>query len=172
MITVLPFKQSDNSRCGPASIKMLISYYGIDVTEDEICDRCGWTYELGCTDFQMKEAIESFGLGCSIINNAGLEDIEYWIKHHIPVIVDWFTPGFNPSLGDMPNGHSSIVVGIDREYIYLLDPEMGEIRTILREEFNRVWFDWRNNPTIQSWDDFVLRQIIVAYPNKLTFYYA
>jgi len=167
MLTIFPFKQSDASRCGPAAIKMVLSYYKIDALEEEICKRCSLTYELGCTDVQMKEAIESFGLGCEIKNNSTLEDVEYWINHHVPVIVDWFTPGINPGLEDMPNGHSSVVVGIDRERIYLLDPEIGATRSIMRDEFMRVWFDWRQYPTITSWDDMVVRQMIIAYPNRL-----
>lgn len=166
---MLPFKQSDSSRCGPAVIKMVLGYYGVDALEEEICKRCELTYELGCTDIQMKKAIESFGFGCSIFNNSTLGDIEYWIRHHIPIIVDWFTPGINPGLEDMPNGHSSIVVGIDRERVYLLDPEIGAVRSVAREEFMRVWFDWRKDPVITSWDDMVVRQMIITYPKRLIF---
>lgn len=167
MLNIFPFKQTDSSRCGPASIKMVLSYYGIDALEEEICRRCNWTYELGCTDFQMKEAIESFGLGCIIQNESTLEDLEYWVKYHIPVIVDWLSPGVSPTLEDMPNGHSSVVVDIDREVITLLDPELGGLRTIRREEFMRVWVDWREDPYLQRCSDLVLRQIIIPYPIKL-----
>lgn len=167
MLNIYPFRQTDSARCGPACIKMVLSYYGIDALEEEICKRCGWTYELGCTDEQMEYAIESYGLGCTVQNEATLEDLEYWIQHHIPVIVDWFTPGINPGLSDMPNGHSSIVVDIDKECVHLLDPELGGVRTIQREEFLRVWFDWREDPFIQRCEDIVLRQAMIIYPGRL-----
>ena len=169
MINLLPFKQGDDSRCGPSSIKSVLYYYGIDATENEICKRCNWSYEVGCTDDGIKKAIESYGLGCSIINNCNLEDIEYWIKHHIPVIVDWFTPGINPGLEDMPDGHSGVIVGIDRNRVYMLDPEIGAIRSIMRHDFLRVWFDWRSTSAIENWQNMVLRQIIIAYPKALTY---
>ena len=169
MLNIFPFKQSDGSRCGPASIKMVLQYYGIDALEEEISQRCSLTYELGCTDFQMKKAIESYGLSCQIINNSSLEEIEYWLKHHMPVIVDWFTPGISPQRGDMPNGHSSVVVGIDRDAITLIDPEDGSIRSIQRDEFLRVWFDWREYPKITTWEDMVIRQLIVVFPSKLSY---
>jgi predicted double-glycine peptidase len=163
MINITPFKQTDDSRCGPACIKMILNHYNIEVSEDEVCLRCNHTYELGCTDYQMKKAIESYGLKCRIDNNCTFRDIEDWVKQYeIPVIVDWFTPGVNPSLGDMGNGHSSIV-DIDSDYIYLMDPELGDIRKIQREEFLRVWFDWREDSYLQRCDDLVLRQIIVIY---------
>lgn len=161
MLKIEPFKQTDDSRCGPASIKMILSFYGLNVSEDELCDRCNWTYELGCTDFQMKEAIESYGFECIIFNDSSLENIEDWIQREIPVIVDWFSPGID--FGDIPNGHSSVVVNIDKEFIYLFDPELGGLRVIKREEFMRVWFDWREDPIIKRWEDLVLRQAIVVF---------
>lgn len=167
MINIYPFKQTDDSRCGPAVIKMILSYYGIDALEEDICQRCEHTYELGCTDLQMKKAIESYGLGCAIIDNSDLADVEYWIRHKVPLIVDWFSPGDITSLGDMPNGHASIIVDIDVNNVYLLDPEIGAIRAILRDEFLRCWFDWREDPFIQRCDDLVLRQIMVVYPKRI-----
>lgn len=164
MLKITPFKQSDSSRCGPAAVKMVLDYYGIYASEEEICNRCHWTYERGCTNTQMKMAIESYGLEAKIYNNSTLEDIQYWLKQDIPVIVDWFTPGVNPGLADMPNGHSSVVVHIDSEYVHLMDPEIGKVRKIPREEFMRVWFDWEHTLTIQSWGDLVLRQAMIVYP--------
>lgn len=161
-MNILPYKQSDASRCGPAVIKMVLSYYGIDATEDEICKRCGHTYELGCDDKGMKAAVESYGLAAEIYNECTLEDLEYWTKHHIPVIVDFFTS----QVYTTPNGHSGIVVEVDRETVYLLDPEIAQVRNIPRNDFLRAWFDWRS-PYISSWDDMVIRQMIVVYPNRL-----
>ena len=66
MLEILPFKQSDGSRCGTAVIMMVLYYYGIDALEDEICKRCNHTYELGCDDEGMKKAFESYDLGCDI----------------------------------------------------------------------------------------------------------
>lgn len=164
MINLIPFKQSDSSRCGPAAVRMVLDYYGIDTTEEELCNRCKWTYEEGCDDEGMKEAIESYGLGCEILNFRTLEDIKYWVKHHVPIIVDWFSGG----PGEMPNGHSSVVVEMDREKIYLMDPEIGQVRGVLKEDFLRVWFDWKKTAKIETWDNMVIRQIIIVFPNRLT----
>lgn len=169
MLKITPFTQTDSSRCGPAVIKMVLDYYGIKVTEDAICQRCGWTFELGCTNDQMKAAIESYGLDCVVYNNSTLEDVKYWLNQGIPVIVDWFTPGADPSLGDMPNGHSSIIVDVDNKYVHLMDPEIGKVRKILREEFMRVWFDWEQTLTIQSWEDMVIRQAMIVQPAVVHF---
>jgi ABC-type bacteriocin/lantibiotic exporter with double-glycine peptidase domain len=165
MINVPPIKQSDSSRCGPTVVKMILSYYGVDATEEELCVRCGHSFEKGCTDKGMMNAFKSYGFSTKLYNNSTLEDLEYWIKHHIPVIVDFFYGGSDVSI--MPDGHSGIIVDIDKESVYLLDPNTARILTIHREDFERVWFDWKDSPTITSWRNMVLRQIIVAYPSRL-----
>lgn len=146
---------------------MILYYYHIDTTEEEIAKRCNHTYKLGCYDTDMKAAIESYGLGCIIQNDSTLDDIKYWLDHNIPVIVDWFSPGLNSGLEDMPNGHSSVVVELDKEKIYLLDPEIGEKRGIPHEDFLRVWFDWKEPLISADPKNLVIRQIMVAYPKKL-----
>lgn len=170
MLRIKPFKQTDDSRCGPACIKMVLDYYGIKKTEDEICVQVGHTYEKGCTDYQIKAALEYYGLYPVIHNNSTIEDLRFWVKSKIPVIVDWFTPGYQrPDKHSMPNGHSSIVLGFKDNDIVLLDPEMGDKRLININEFLRVWFDWRHDPYIQSWDDMIIRQAIPVYNNYSIF---
>lgn len=167
MLNILPFKQSDSSRCGPASIKAVLYYYGIDITEDEICLRCEHTYELGCTNDNIKSAIESYGLGCSIIEMVDTSDLEYWTRHGVPVIVDWFTPGFNQGLEDLPNGHASVVIGVDREKVYLMDPEIGQVRPISHSDFMRCWFDWVDPLISKAPNNLTVRQGIITFPGRL-----
>ena len=79
------------------------------------------------------------------------------------MIVNWFTPGRpDQSSGEMPDGHSSVVVGLDDEYIHLQDPELGDMRVIKRADFLRVWFDFKGNQ-ITAWEDMILRQLIAVY---------
>lgn len=167
LLDVLGFRQSDDSRCGVASVKSVLYYYGIDATEDEIAIRCNHTYELGCTNENMKSAIESYGLGAVLYKNCSLDDLRYWNKHKTPVIVDFFTPSFNPFDGDMPNGHSGVIVDIDRNNVYLLDPENGKARMIKNEDFERVWFDWSGTANIENNTINNVGVIIVPFPIKL-----
>lgn len=162
MIPVTPFVQSDDSRCGPACVKMVMNYYGVLATEDEICNRVGHTYEKGCTNLGIKNGLESYGFSVTIKNKATLDDIRQCIAKKIPPLVDWFSGGIDPSLSDVPNGHSSVVVGIDDAKIYLLDPENGKIRDILHNDFMRVWYDWVGSPTITP-DNLRIRQLIIAH---------
>jgi len=164
MLEIKSFVQSDPSLCGPAVIKMVLNYYGIEASESEIAERCHHTYEVGCNDLQMKEALEAYGLAVKIYENSTIEDLRYWVNHRIPVIIDWFSVGYGDDVGE---GHSSIVVDVDTERVYIVDPWNGELRKIKHNDFMRVWFDWRNDAYIKTWENMILRQAMIAYPKRL-----
>lgn len=164
MLKVSSFKQTDSSRCGPACVKMVLGYYGIMATENQVAKKCNWTFEKGCDNMDMVKALNSYGLKSILQTDCTYEDIQKCIKKKIPVIVDWFTHGVNPSTTIMANGHASVVVGLDNDNIFLIDPEDGKQRSIPRKEFMRVWFDWRGKESefISKWEDMVVRGMIIT----------
>ena len=64
----------------------------------------------------------------------------------------------------MPDGHYSVVVGLDKDNIYLQDPEIGKLRTLERSDFMKVWFDFTGE-NINSWDEMIIRQLIAIQKN-------
>lgn len=162
MLDVTPFKQSDESLCGPAVCKMILDYYGIKETESNLATLCGHTFEEGCTNEDMERVLKLFGLQVESKCFGTFEDIKYWLDKGVPVMVDWFSSGVNFGLLDSPNGHASIIIGLGTSYVYIMDPECGGIRQMRREDFMRCWFDW-TTPTITSWEDMKIRYMMVAY---------
>ena len=164
LLKVKPFQETlHGGYCGPASLKMVMDYFGKAVSEEEVAERCGRDPELGTDDASIKRAAEEYGFKVEIQNNSTYADIEKWLAKGVPVIVDWFTSGrrdYNDS--QVPDGHYSVIVGLDEENIYLQDPEIGGMRTIKRDDFYRVWFDFKG-AAIKEWDDIILRQIIAVY---------
>lgn len=155
-----PFVQSDDSRCGPAVVKMILDYYGIEVTEDELCPKLQHTYELGCKNSDMENLFKEYGLKIFPKENGTIEELKHWVNQGVPVIVDWFTPGVERNDLFMPNGHASIIVGVDDKNVKLLDPEHGGVRLIPHVEFMRVWFDWENTEELSSDSKLVLRYML------------
>lgn len=148
--------------CGPASLKMVFDYYGIEKLEAEIAKLCGTTEELGTDDQGMKKAAESIGFKVEIKDNSTFEDIQKWLHKKIPVVVNWFTRGrIDYTEEEVSDGHYSVVVGLDDEFIYLQDPEIGKLRRIKRDDFMKVWFDFRGE-YIKP-DKLIIRQIIAVY---------
>ena len=167
LLRVKPFQETlRGGYCGPASLKMVLNYYGLQKSEKEIAKRCGRDSKLGTNDISIKRVAESYGFSVAIKNNANFGDMKAWLSKRVPVIVNWFSRGrkdYNNS--EVPDGHYSVVMGLDKTNIYLQDPEIGAMRTIKRNDFLRVWFDFKKD-RITSWRDMIIRQLIAIYPHK------
>jgi predicted double-glycine peptidase len=167
LLLIQPFQETLHAgMCGPASLKMVLAYYGTEKTEAELAKLCGTDPELGTNDAGIKSAAESLGFNAEIRNDSSFDDIRQWFDKKVPVIVNWFTRGrIDYPDSEVPDGHLSVVVGLDDDYIYLQDPEIGTLRKIARDDFMKVWFDFKSE-YITSWDDMIVRQLIAIYPNK------
>jgi len=163
LLDVKPFQETLNAdMCGPASLKIVLEYYGINKSEEELIKLCGLKRGLGVDDKGIKTAAEKFGLKVVIKNNSSFKDIEKWLTRGTPVIVNWFTRG-RTDYGDssVADGHYSVVMGLDDGFIYLQDPELGAMRKIERNNFMRVWFDFKGEYLKPK--DLIIRQIIAIH---------
>ncbi|MFA6096427.1 MAG: C39 family peptidase [Candidatus Paceibacterota bacterium] len=152
------------SYCGPASLKMVLRFYGVEKTEKELAELSGWNKRLGVDDSGIKKAAEGLGFRVRVKNRSNYRDIQNWLDGGIPVIVNWFTGGRPDNSGsEMADGHYSVAVGLDKRSIYLQDPEIGRIRKIRRSDFVRVWFDFRGGQIRPN--ELVMRQLIAIYPS-------
>jgi ABC-type bacteriocin/lantibiotic exporter with double-glycine peptidase domain len=148
--------------CGPASLKIILSYYGIDKSEAELAKMCGTVSDLGTNERGIKNAAESLGLHVQIKDHSSFDDIEEWLQKDVPVIVNWFTRGrVDYTDSDVADGHYSVVCGLDDNYIYLQDPEIGSMRKLEKEDFMTVWFDFTGKNIMP--DELIIRQIIAIY---------
>ncbi len=167
LLPVKPFQETlHGGYCRPASLKMVLAHYGVHKSEKEIAERCGRNSKLGTSDILIKRAAQSYGFNVEIKNKASFADIQKWLNKEVPVIVNWFTRGRKDyDNSEVPDGHYSVVVGLDNKNIYLQDPEIGAMRTIKKDDFLRVWFDFKSD-YITSWKDMIIRQLIAIYPKQ------
>ncbi|MFA6601271.1 MAG: C39 family peptidase [Candidatus Paceibacterota bacterium] len=163
LLDVKAFQETLHSdMCGPASLKMVLSYYGIDKSEQELSKLVGTVKGIGVGEEDLVRVASSFGLKAIVKDESNFSDINSWLAEKVPVIVNWFTRGRQEyPLSEMADGHYSVVVGLDKDMIYLQDPEIGGLREINRNDFLRVWFDFRGE--YMKDDELILRQIIAIY---------
>src|SRR3990167_5451565 len=144
LLKVKPFQETLHAdMCGPASLKIVMDYYGLNESEEELAKLTKLVPGLGVDDKSIVDAAKTLGFKAEIQDESNFEDIENWLQKGVPVIVDWFTRGrqdYDDS--EVSDGHYSVVIGLDDEYIYLQDPETGGERKIDREDFMKVWFDF------------------------------
>ncbi len=163
ILKVKPFQETlHKDMCGPASLKIVLDYYGVEKAEKELAKMAGWEKGLGIDDKGIKKAAEQLGFKVVIKNNSSYKDIQNWLNKGVPVIVNWFTRGRSDySESETADGHYSVVVGLDDEFIYLQDPEIGKMRKIKRYDFMRVWFDFKGDYIKPK--ELTVRQVIAIY---------
>ncbi len=163
LLDVNPFQETLHAEmCGPASLKIVLDFYGVAKTERELADLVGVTEDLGTDDAGIERVAKSLGYNVVIKNESDFDDVEAWLKKGVPVIVDWFTRGrADYPDSEVADGHYSVVCGLDDENIYLQDPEIGGVRKISRDDFMKVWFDFTGQ-YIKA-DELIVRQIIAIY---------
>ena len=150
MLNIKPHKQT-RGMCGPASLKMVLEYFGMEKSEEELGQLTHCNPNTGTKAEDIVLAARQLGFSAMIKDMANFDDIKKYLAQEIPVIVDWFS---------QDDGHYSVAVGMDEKNIYLQDPEIGGIRELPLETFKRVWFDFPDK-FINSKDDLILRRIIV-----------
>ena len=116
ILPVAPFQETLYAgMCGPASLKMVLGYYGVEKTEAELAILCGTNSDFGTDDINIKKAAEELGFNADIHDNSTFDDIQKWLDKKVPVIVDWFTRGrIDYDIAAVPDGHLSVVVGLHK----------------------------------------------------------
>lgn len=163
MLKIRSFQETLHSdMCGPASLKIVLGYYGVNKTEKELAKIAGWKKGLGIDDKGIKKTAEKLGFEIVIKNNSSFKNVKKWLDKDVPVIVSWFSKGRNDySESETADGHYSVVSGLDDKFIYLQDPEVGKMRKIKRHDFMRVWFDFKGEYLKPK--DLIIRQNITIY---------
>ena len=159
MIKLKPFRQTPGF-CGPASLKMVLDYYGISVSEKELARMARYSEKKGTSISGLRRAARRFGLYSFAKDNCSLKDLEFYIKKKIPVIVDWFFED---------DGHYSVVVNINKKEVVLMDPVLRKVLIFVRRRrfpldvFFRIWFDFPGD-YINKKSSLSLRSMVVIAP--------
>lgn len=131
--------------CGPASLKILLSYFGKEFTEAELAKLAQATQDLGAEHEGMIEAAKEIGGYVFVKENGTIDELKYFVqKEKLPVIIGWF---------DKDGDHYSVVVNITEKNVIICDPAANEPERWLDiETFPRIWFDFSGKDNrITTW---------------------
>lgn len=131
--------------CGPASLKILLSYFGKTYSEAELAALAQATMDGGTEHEGMIAAIKSLDGYVFVKEEGTIEELEYLVRtEKLPVIIGWF---------DMDGDHYSVVVNVTEKNVIIVDPSEDEAeRWIDKEIFPNIWFDFiGKNNRIVSW---------------------
>jgi ABC-type bacteriocin/lantibiotic exporter with double-glycine peptidase domain len=129
MIKFKLFKQSEGY-CGPASLRMVLSAYGINKSEDYLAKLTKATRKKGCSEKNIVKAAKKLGFKGSVKQKSTIKELKRLVKKGIPTIVGWTSPE--------EGGHYSVVAGFEKNKILLADPHFGKIK-----KHDIRWFEER-----------------------------
>ncbi|MFA6533610.1 MAG: papain-like cysteine protease family protein [Patescibacteria group bacterium] len=161
MIKLKIFKQSYGF-CGPACFKMVMDYYGVKQSEMYWARLTAMEIKNGkvnrnegCPDDKFVVAVAKIGFKGFCKDNSSIVEVKKFIKKKVPVIVNWFSPE--------QGAHFSVVVGLEKDKIFLADPYLGKVIKLTVESFADRWFDHMPYP-IKSLRQFKwVRRICAVY---------
>ena len=147
-------KQLNSWSCGPASLRTIFHFYGVNVSEQELIDD-GDIGEEG-TGFQtMRMLTRKYGFSFYSAHKGSLDDIKKWLSKGIPILVCYQEGEPNGN-----NGHYSVVNGIDDSFIHIADPsnyfegdlkKFAEPRKITIEKFLNHWWEIDHGTKVRRW---------------------
>ena len=137
---------------GPDSLQAVLLYYGETIPEEAIPQLVGITCEGSLDVDLLIQGAKSFGYEAWYKDEASLTDVSQLVGLGVPVIVEWFG-GTNAY---------SVVLDIEEDSVTFMDPETSEHRTMEKEDFLQVWFDFEG--AIPEFEDVVVQRIIVVRP--------
>ena len=133
MLKTARFRQN-KARCGPASLKIVARYFGIDISESKLARICRTSTISGPTGANLVTAARRLGFATRIIDGADFRMITAWLRKGVPVIVDWMSTDHGQN-SPVAIGHYSVVCGLTRDDIILEDPAIGRKRRLSRRVF-------------------------------------
>lgn len=145
--------------CGPASIEMIFSFYGIGFTQDEIAEEAGVIEgEAGSRIDQLDQAVKCLRPDYTLLAKyySTIEEIISFIyTFGIPVGVEWQGKFFDEKGNQFEVGHYSVINWVDkaREIIHIVDPDERSALTdgwIGFIEFKERWWDENDVPKVDD----------------------
>jgi len=157
MLDLKPHRQKPGF-CGPASLKMVLDYYGVVKTEDTLASMTRASPHVGTRGRWILNAARNLGFSGFLRDHSSIDELNHWVvDRRVPVIVNWFSKD---------EGHYSVCVHVSKKMIYLMDPEIPGIRRLNHETFMNIWFDFLSLRE-RTKNSLVLRRMIAIYPKKL-----
>jgi len=135
-IALPSLKQEQDYSCVPACIRIVLSHYGVELTEERICAACQTT-PRGTDQQDAARGIISLGFEAAKLKAAKPDDIIKFLGQNQPVIA--IIGVEHLPYGGQYDTHAIVVNGLERNQVSFIDPARGEEIEISLNTFLRAW---------------------------------
>ena len=146
-ISVPYFRQETNYTCGPACLRMILSFHGINQTEDDLVTLSNCTTK-GTYIKKLTSAANHFNIHANYTKNSNLSHIKQEINTGRPIIV-LIKPKYIYEDNKQNHSHYIVIMDIKNDKIIYNDPGIrnGKLLYCEEEAFIKGW-SVENNRTI------------------------
>lgn len=117
--------------CGPASLRSVLGYHGLTVSEKRIVELSNTIRSEGAWAAGLVDAASAFGFMAKVYDNCSIRAL-CDMTAISPVIVNWWDDG----------GHYSVVVKANTQQIEMVNPARGgRVVTMSTKRFDSLWYD-------------------------------
>lgn len=145
MLNVPHRRQSTAWSCGPACVRSILAYYGKRVPERKLIDALRCTPERGTDPASIALYLRKRGLRVQARPRSTMASLGKSAAAGWPTLVVYQDYGCCAAADlstSLDHGHYSLVVGVDRDFVYLCDPSSKKkTRKIERATFLSRWRD-------------------------------
>ncbi len=117
------FKQEKSTTCGPACIRMVVAYNGVERAETELEEICETSW-LGNTCEELALGVQKLGFNVEVVENVDEEGLKDISGKGIPIIAL-----LDPSIlygGIQGFGHFVVITGVAEGMVYYHDPDFDK----------------------------------------------
>jgi ABC-type bacteriocin/lantibiotic exporter with double-glycine peptidase domain len=126
------YKQDTEHTCGPASLQMVLEFYGVHYTECELTELLNTNADIGTEHHDMIATVQKTGLYCYVNTQSSLAEIRFLLECKVPVIVQFVEIAEDED-------HYSVIVGMNDTYIIFNDPWNGKHVKLPHAVFLHRW---------------------------------
>lgn len=138
-------RQQTDYSCGPAALRAVLSYFGVEASEEEL-GRLAGTSELGTAPEGLARAAEAKGLSAQVVDGLTLDDLADVLRGGYVVVVAlqaWSGEPRAEYSNEWAAGHYVVVTYVGPGEVRAMDPSVdGEGRAFVpTQEFLERWHD-------------------------------
>lgn len=138
LLNLKHFPQEAEAGCLPACAQMVLAYLGISHSQTSLAEMLATHPQMGAR-FSNIVHLQSNLIDVVLQEARALDDLSHWLNQDLPVIA-FIERSELPYSADNVSQHAVVVVGLDQDNIYLLDPAaQSSVITVTHGDFLLAW---------------------------------
>ncbi len=138
VLPVKPYTQVNNYECGVACVQSVLAYVGQKVGRLALKKEMGTNREDGTDQGKIKKALRSRGVTCNEFHDSSLATLEKHVSKGKLCLVAYQAWGAKKYFDTLQSGHYSVVFGFEKEYLWLMDPNVRQGRVRYRKGIRKI----------------------------------